>query len=181
MKYPIEELIGRTFGKLTILSEAEVRVSYNPKRKYPQRMRMMNCICECGAKAVFQLSHLIQGVSNSCGCYRKKYLSVAKKRHGGSSTALYRTYSNMIQRCGNSKNNAFKHYGGRGINVCAEWLAGFGAFEKWALASGYAPGLTIDRIDPDGNYEPSNCRWVTFGENIAARNANYFSKKRAVL
>jgi len=79
-------------------------------------------------------------------------------------TRLYQTWLDMKQRCFNSNNCRWKYYGGKGVMVCPEWLE-FDEFAKWALANGYADNLTIDRINSDGNYEPSNCQWVTRSEN----------------
>ena len=88
--------------------------------------------------------------------------------HNGTSTKLYKNWCAMKERCMNPHNKSFRRYGGRGISVCQEWLD-FSVFRAWALASGYAEGLTIDRMDNDGNYEPRNCRWVTPRE----QNRNY--------
>jgi hypothetical protein len=90
-------------------------------------------------------------------------------KHDGSRTKLYKVWTSMKQRCHNSADAKFHHYGGRGIKVCDEWMHNFGAFFEWAMANGYdetAPRgqCTIDRINNDGNYEPSNCRWTTMAE-----------------
>jgi hypothetical protein len=81
-----------------------------------------------------------------------------------SKSRLFRIWDNMNRRCSDYKATGWKHYGGRGITVCPEWLD-FIPFMNWAMANGYTENLEIDRIDNDGNYEPSNCRWITRTEN----------------
>lgn len=86
------------------------------------------------------------------------------KKHGQSGTKLYAIWVTMRQRCYNTNNKDFYNYGEKGIKVCDEWTKDFSEFYRWAMENGYAESLSIDRIDPYGNYEPSNCRWATIQE-----------------
>lgn len=90
-------------------------------------------------------------------------------KHGAKHTKLYRVWCSMKERCNNPHHKAFSRYGGRGIKVCEEWQTSYDAFQKWAMANGYEEGLTIDRKNNSGNYEPNNCHWATYSE----QNRNY--------
>ena len=100
----------------------------------------------------------------SCGCNRKH------NKHGFYKHPLYTTWSNMKQRCLNPKDKDYKHYGGRGIKISSLWVDDFLTFKQWADKKGYTPGLTLDRINNNGNYEPDNCQFITNVENAIKGN-----------
>ena len=164
-------LAGKKFGRLTILSRAS-----NDSRGEAR----WNCACDCGNHTVVLGSHLRKGHVVSCGCYAREIASSRMKghptrgnmRHGKSHTRLYTTWENMKTRCLNSKNRTYRWYGAVGVTICADWMS-FDKFQEWALSSGYQDDLTIDRIDPFGNYEPSNCRWVPKSEQRRNQRRSY--------
>ena len=144
-------ILGEKFGRWTVIEEA-------PPQK---RHTMWKCKCECGVVKTVSYSNLVDGISKSCGCLRSEKLSDIKSKHNMSSNKLYYVYNSMINRCNNPNTPAYHNYGGRGIDVCEEWKNKFESFKKWANNNGYKEGLTLDRINNDGNYSPKNCRFIT--------------------
>ena len=160
MKYS-KELTGLQFGKLAVIE----KVGY--KNKNSQWL----CRCECGNTTVVGKGNLVGGRTKSCGCL--KHQEAVNRTHGKSKTRLYYVWRNMLNRCYDSNVRDYPSYGGRGITVCDEWKNDFQAFYDWAMANSYDETaergkFTLDRIEVQGNYEPSNCRWVD--EKVQANN-----------
>lgn len=151
--------------------------------RLPNKHRAFICECDCGNTTVIEPSFWQQGIVKSCGCMQRELLRNAVCVHGNSGDRLYGVWSSMKARCQNYQNPNFINYGGRGISVCEEWSNDFIAFKDWAIREGYdydAPKgeCTIDRIDVNGNYEPSNCRWITIQEQNKNKRPSSEWKKR---
>ena len=149
------DLTGQKFHMLTVLGQAG---------RTKSGTILWECKCDCGNITYSTASNMKYGTKYSCGCLRNEHSSNLNKKHGMRHTRLYRIWLNMKNRCYNKNGARKEDYLERGIVVCDEWKNDFISFYNWAMVNGYRDDLTIDRINNDGNYEPSNCRWATKAE-----------------
>ena len=161
----VRDIAGNRYGRLLVTEFSHL--SEDRKRTY------WKCKCDCGAEIVVRGDSLKNGHTNSCGCYNKEILSAAKTTmtHGLTNTRIYHIYTGMKTRCYNPNAENYINYGGRGIKICDEWLCenGFVSFYNWAMSNNYSDNLSIDRINVDGDYAPTNCRWATAKEQANNR------------
>lgn len=169
---------GQKFGRLTVIKEAYTKTKIQKvfrKRNNFYTTEKCNleyylCKCDCGKEKVVFKGSLTKGLIKSCGCLAKERIiyfnkNIREYNKPFRNTKLYRIWSGIKSRCYNKKDTIkYATYGGRGIKVCDEWKKDFMAFYNWAVNNGYKDGLSIDRIDVNGNYEPNNCRWTTIKE-----------------
>lgn len=152
----LKDMTGLRFGRLSV---------YRAVGKDKRGEYLWLCKCDCGAETIVRGNKLRSGTTKSCGCYQREHRKKGfHKTHGMANTRLYIVWCNMRHRCYNPKNDMYSNYGGRGIVVCDEWKKSFETFLDWAKKSGYSDGLSLERNDVNGNYEPDNCKWIALNE-----------------
>lgn len=147
-----EDLVNKKFGRLLV-------TGYHGRRGAKSKW---NCVCDCGSPAIVFANCLKSGMTKSCGCIRKERAQTIKLSHGMAESKEFNAWMHAKSRCSNPNNIGFKHYGGRGIAVCEKWAKDFSAF--FADMGPCPPGMSIERVDVNGNYEPGNCKWATQAE-----------------
>lgn len=172
MRGLIVDMLGQKWGRLFVVSYEGI---HNHKATW-------RCLCDCGAETIVEGKKLRRGHTRSCGCLKREVSAARQFKHGHTYvlgnkrlsmnvyTREYRAWMNLKQRVLNPNSEDYNNYGARGITICERWL---NSFSDFYVDMGPCPeGLEIDRINVNGNYEPSNCRWTT--ELIQARNRRPF-------
>lgn len=159
----IIDLTGEKFGKLTVIKFSGVN---------DNKRALWECECSCGSKPnkIYIGKYLRNGDTKSCGCLLQDTLFKSRITHGATrnrtNTRLYSIWTGMKNRCLYPSQKEYHNYGSRGIKVCEEWMNSFEEFQNWALHNGYKYNLTLERKNVNGNYEPSNCCWITQKEQL---------------
>lgn len=151
------DLTGMRFGYVTVIGQSKIHIQPSGRKRV-----MWKCRCEACGKEFEVRQDALKNIE-SCGCRRNLENGIRLTKHSEARSRLYKIYYAMYGRCYNDRLNDYPRYGGRGIEVCEEWRNDKTKFFEWAKANGYDennPDLSLERIDVDGNYEPSNCKWI---------------------
>ncbi len=178
------DLTGQRFGRLVVIDrnfEKVTEASEAHHRKY------WNCLCDCGNMVIVREDGLLAKTkpTRSCGCLRRERISEYMKEHppqakyGDSRERIHNIWYLMLYRCNNETSPAYYLYGGRGIKVCPEWddgINGYFKFKEWAMSNGYAETLTLERIDVNKGYTPSNCKWIPMKEQANNKQNTFYAE-----
>jgi hypothetical protein len=170
----MKNLIGNVYGRLT------VKEFSHKDKKY---RTFWKCVCECGNEVTVRIDSLSSGNTKACGCLgrelsEERFIKTITK-HGDTGKRIHRIWCNMRDRCSAFGKERGEHYADKGVTVCKEW-ENYLTFKCWALNNGYSDDLTIDRINVNGNYEPSNCRWATLQEQERNKSNSIFIEYKGV-
>ena len=175
-----KDLAGQRFGRLVALT---------PEKDSTGRRYNWVCKCDCGNYVTVSSISLTTGNRQSCGCIHHEMMINRNTVHGYAGERLYKVWKGMKSRCYNPNHKSYPKYGGRGIGICEEWRTDYKAFRSWAYANGYQEDAeyqqcSLDRIDVDGNYEPSNCRWanadIQANNTRCVRKLTYYGKTKTI-
>lgn len=153
------DITGKRFSRLVA-----IECAYKNKKVHFWRFK-----CDCGNEKLIRKGDVMHGKTQSCGCFLRESVTT----YGSHRERLYKIWWGLLKRCYQSHTKGYAGYGARGIKVCAAWKDNYFIFKEWSLANGYSDDLSIDRINNDGNYEPSNCRWAT--DKIQNRNRGSYN------
>lgn len=161
-------MTGMRFGRLVVIGLDHIHITPSGQTK-----RFWLCQCDCGNQKAVASQQLTGGGTQSCGCYRREYMSEHKSTHRLTNTRIYHIHQTMIARCEVPTSYRYKYYGAKGVTVCDEWHT-FENFYTWATNNGYEETLTLDRIDVNKGYCPENCRWVSWTVQQNNKSNNHY-------
>lgn len=149
-------ILGKKYGRLLVVA----RVGSNKNNKI-----VWKCECDCGEIIDVIGSALRTGHTLSCGCFNREKSAEYQTKHGLADHPLYRSWIDIKKRCYNENHKCYRWYGAKGVKLCREWFDSVQEFVSWGLKNGWEDGLSIDRIDSNGDYEPNNCQFLTKSDN----------------